>query len=115
MLFIDYSAAFNTIVPSKLIIKLESLPSRTPTRPDVTGRQKRSSRTITTRATACSPHFHPEGEVSTGASKLGQLLYQGHQIAKQPSIAQRGGCVPTDLISLATLINGILVTLIMPL
>ena len=25
MLFIDYSAAFNTIVPSKLIIKLEAL------------------------------------------------------------------------------------------
>jgi hypothetical protein len=25
MLFIDYSSAFNTIVPSKLIIKLETL------------------------------------------------------------------------------------------
>jgi hypothetical protein len=25
MLFIDYSSAFNTIVPSKLIIKLEAL------------------------------------------------------------------------------------------
>ena len=24
-----------------------------------------------TRATACSPHYHPEGEVSTGASKQG--------------------------------------------
>uniref|UniRef100_A0AAZ3PDL5 Uncharacterized protein n=1 Tax=Oncorhynchus tshawytscha TaxID=74940 RepID=A0AAZ3PDL5_ONCTS len=46
------------------------LPSRTPTSPDVTGRPKRS-RTTTTRATACSPRYHPEGEVSTGASKLG--------------------------------------------
>ena len=48
------------------------LPSRTPTTPDVTGRPKRSSRTTTTRATACLPNFHPEGEVSTGTSKLGQ-------------------------------------------
>ena len=47
------------------------LPSMTPTAPDVTGRSKRSSRTTTTRATACSPRYHPEGEVSTGASKLG--------------------------------------------
>jgi hypothetical protein len=48
------------------------LPSKTPTAPDVTGRPKRSSRTTTTRATACSARCHPEGEVSTGASKLGQ-------------------------------------------
>ena len=41
---------------------------RTPTAPDVTGRPKRSSWTTTTRATACSPRYHPEGEVSTGAS-----------------------------------------------
>ena len=34
-------------------------------------RPKRSSRTSTTRATSCSPCYHPEGEVSTGASKLG--------------------------------------------
>jgi hypothetical protein len=47
------------------------LPSRTPTAPDVTGRPKISSRTTTTRVTACSPRHHPEGEVSTGASKLG--------------------------------------------
>ena len=47
------------------------LPSRTPTAPDVTGRPKRSSRTTTTRATACSPRYHPENEVSTGASKQG--------------------------------------------
>jgi hypothetical protein len=47
------------------------LPSMTPTAPDVTGRPKRSSRKTTTRATACSHCYHPEGEVSTGASKLG--------------------------------------------
>ncbi|XP_070295641.1 ras-related protein Rab-15 isoform X3 [Salvelinus sp. IW2-2015] len=35
---------------------------RTPTAPDVTGRPKRSSRTTTTRATACSLSYHPEGE-----------------------------------------------------
>ena len=45
--------------------------SRTPTAHDVTGRPKRSSRTSTTQAMACSPRYHPEGEVSTGASKLG--------------------------------------------
>jgi hypothetical protein len=44
--------------------------SRTPTPSDVTGRPKKSSRTTTTQATACSPCYHPEGEVSTGASKL---------------------------------------------
>ncbi|XP_064803370.1 uncharacterized protein LOC135521399 isoform X2 [Oncorhynchus masou masou] len=33
------------------------------TQPDVTGRPKRSSRTTTTRATACSPRYHPEGEI----------------------------------------------------
>ena len=48
------------------------MPSRIPTAPDVTGRPKRSLKTTTTRATACSPHNHPESEVSTGASKLGQ-------------------------------------------
>jgi hypothetical protein len=47
------------------------LPSRAPSAPDVTGRPNRSSRTTTTRATACSPRYHPEGEASTGASKLG--------------------------------------------
>jgi hypothetical protein len=47
------------------------LPSMTPTAPDVTGRPKRLSRTITTQAIACSHRYHPEGEVSTGASKLG--------------------------------------------
>jgi hypothetical protein len=47
------------------------LPSRTPTPPDVTGRPKESSRTTTT---ACSPRYHPEGEVNTGASKQGQRL-----------------------------------------
>ena len=47
------------------------LPSRTPTAPDVTGSPIRSSRTTTTRATVCSPRYRPEGEVSTGASKLG--------------------------------------------
>jgi hypothetical protein len=35
---------------------------------------KRSSRTSTTRATACSHRYHPKGEVSTGASKLGPRL-----------------------------------------
>ena len=30
MLFIDYSSAFNTIVPSKLIIKSETLSDRAP-------------------------------------------------------------------------------------
>ena len=44
------------------------VPSRTPTAPDVTGRPKKSS---TTRTTAFSHHYHPEGEVSTGASKQG--------------------------------------------
>ena len=46
------------------------LPSRTPTAPDVTGRPKRSLRTTITRATGCSLRYHPEGEVSTGVSKL---------------------------------------------
>ena len=41
------------------------LPTRTPTVPDVTGRPRRSSRTSTTRAPACSHRYHPEG-----ASKL---------------------------------------------
>jgi hypothetical protein len=44
---------------------------RTPTVPNVTGSPKRPSRTTTTRATACSPLYYPECEVSTGASKLG--------------------------------------------
>ena len=39
--------------------------SRTPTAAAVAGGLKRS------RATACSPCYYPEGEVSTGASKLG--------------------------------------------
>ena len=47
------------------------LPSRTSTAPDVTGRPRRSLRTSATRATACSPRYHSEDEVSTGASKLG--------------------------------------------
>jgi hypothetical protein len=47
------------------------LPSKTPTAPNVTGRSKRSSRTSTTRATACSLRYQPEGEVSAGATKLG--------------------------------------------
>ena len=62
--------ALQTVVRSALL-GANYLPSRTPTAPDVTGRPKRSSRTTTTRATACSPRYHPEGEVSTGASKLG--------------------------------------------
>ena len=57
-------------------------PSRTPTPPDVTGRQKISSRTITSRATTCSPRFHPEGEVSTGASKLGQRDWKTASISR---------------------------------
>ena len=40
-----------------------------------------------------------------------KLISQGQHIVKQPSLAQRGGCLPTDLISLAALINGTLVTL----
>ena len=44
---------------------------RAPTAPNVTGRQKRSSRTSTTQVTAYSPRFHSKGEVSTGASTLG--------------------------------------------
>jgi hypothetical protein len=103
MLFIDYSSAFNTIVPSKLIIKLAvepmvsmatappttarlsrgwcGLPNASPganyqpsgtlSAHDVTEWPKRSSRTTTIQATACSPRYHPEGEVSTGASNLG--------------------------------------------
>ena len=43
-----------------------------------------------------------------------QLISQGHQTVKQPSLAQRGCCLHTDLNSLATLINGTLVTLTMP-
>uniref|UniRef100_A0AAZ3QZ56 Chloride voltage-gated channel 2 n=1 Tax=Oncorhynchus tshawytscha TaxID=74940 RepID=A0AAZ3QZ56_ONCTS len=39
------------------------LPSRIPTVPDVTERPKRASRTTTTRATACSPRYHQEGEM----------------------------------------------------
>ena len=42
--------------------------------------------TLSTQSMACSLHYHPEGEVSTSASKLGlrdkkQLLSQGHQTA----------------------------------
>ena len=43
-----------------------------------------------------------------------ELLSQGHQTVKQPSLKQRGCCLHTDLNLLATLINGSLVTLIMP-
>jgi hypothetical protein len=43
------------------------------TTPGVTERPKPSSRTSATRATACSPRYHPEGEVSTGAPKLLQI------------------------------------------
>uniref|UniRef100_A0A4W5PZY9 Ig-like domain-containing protein n=1 Tax=Hucho hucho TaxID=62062 RepID=A0A4W5PZY9_9TELE len=39
--------------------------------PPQAGRPNISSRTTTTRATACSARYHPEGEVSTGASTLG--------------------------------------------
>ena len=66
--------------------------SRTPTPSDVTGRSKSSSRTTTTRATACSPPYHPEGEVSTGASKLSQ----GHQTVKQPPLTLSVCCQHTD-------------------
>jgi hypothetical protein len=44
-----------------------------------------------------------------------QLLSQGHRTVKQPSLAQKGCCLHSDLKSLATLINGTLVTLIMTL
>ena len=44
-----------------------------------------------------------------------QLLSQGHQTVKQTSLTQRGCCLNRDLKSLATLINGSLVTLIMAL
>ena len=100
------------------------LPSRTATAPDVIGKPKRSLRTPSTRATACSPRYHPEDKVNTGASKVHQswdretekqLLSQGHQTVKQPSLTQRGCCLHTASKSLATLINGSLVTLIMPL
>ena len=39
-----------------------------------------------------------------------QSLSQGHQTVKQPSLRQWGCCLHTDLKSLATLINGSLVT-----
>ena len=65
------------------------LPSRTPTAPDVTGRPKRFSRTTTTRATACSRRYHPEGEVSTGASKLRPRDWKTASIFKQPSLTER--------------------------
>ena len=84
------------------------LPSRTPTPPDVTGRPKRSARTSTTRATACSPRYHPEGEGSTGASKQGPRGSQGHQTVKQPPLTLSGCCQHTDTDSTpATLIMGI--------
>ena len=73
------------------------LPSRTPTAPTVTGRPKRPSRTIITRATAFSPHYHPEGKVSTGASKL------GNQTVKQPSLTQR--LLPTYRLEIIGLFN----------
>jgi hypothetical protein len=43
------------------------LPSRTSTAPSV---KESSSSPSTSRATAYSHHYHPEGEVSTGLSKL---------------------------------------------
>jgi hypothetical protein len=56
--------------------------------------QKGQNKT-TTRATTFSPRSHPEGEVSTGASKLEPRdwktasLSLGHQNVKLPSLAQR--------------------------
>jgi hypothetical protein len=92
------------------------LPSRTPTAPNVTGRPKISSRTTTTRATACSPRYHPECEVSTGASKLGPRGWKTASISRpsdcQTAITSTERLLPiyTDLKSLATLINGTQVT-----
>ena len=86
MLFIDYSSAFNTIVPSKQTLGLD--PAQCNWVLDfLTGRPQvvRVGNNISTPlilntgapqgcvlSTACSPRYHPEGEVSTGASKLGQ-------------------------------------------
>ena len=90
-----------------------------PTAPNVTGMPKRSSRTITMRATACSTRYHPEGKVSIGASKLGPKDRSYFSISRssdwKTATTNRGCCLHTDLKSLATLINGSLVTLIMPL
>ena len=83
--------------------------SRTPTAPDLTGRPKRSSRTTTTRATACSPRYHPEGEVSTGASKLGPRDRSCFSISRpsETAITNIERLLPTyRLKSLATLTNG---------
>ena len=65
------------------------LPFRTPTASDFTERPKRLLRTSTTQATACSP-YHPEGKVhqTWDRETENQLLSQGHQIVKQPSLAQ---------------------------
>jgi hypothetical protein len=51
---------------------------QTPTEPDVTGRPKRTSRTTTTRATACSPRYHPEGQyrcIKAGTERLKKSFY----------------------------------------
>ena len=83
------------------------LSSRPPTTPDVTGRPQRSSKTTPPRAPACSPRYYPEGKVNTGASKQGQrdlkiasiskqLLSQGHQTAKQSSLADERQ-LPVDI------------------
>ena len=58
------------------------LPYRPPTAPDVTWRPKRSSRTSTIRATTCSPRYHPDGKVSTGASKLGPREWKTASISR---------------------------------
>jgi hypothetical protein len=68
------------------------LPSRTTTAPNVTAQPKRELRKSTTRATVCSLRYHPEGEVSKGASKLGpkdckkQLLSQGNHNDKAKTV-----------------------------
>ena len=47
---------------------------------------------MTSWATACSPLYHAEGEVSTGALMLGPRD-SFYQTVKQPSLAQRGRCL----------------------
>ena len=53
--------------------------------------------------------MHPSWDRETEAI----FQSQDHQTVKQPSLTQSGCCLHTDLKSLATLINGSLVTLIM--
>jgi hypothetical protein len=80
-----------------------------PTAPNVTGRSKRSTRTTTIQATACSRRgqyrcIKAETEIEK------QLLSHGHQTAQQQSLNQR--LLPTlRPKSLDTLINGSRVTL----